>query len=71
MFFAVLVFPPNGHKCSSNGTKVPNGRAKLLTIGFEVDDSGRITEQLILWHVACDKGLSVKNGKLEDEGKNE
>ena len=39
MFFAVLVFPPDGHKCSSNGPKVPNGGGKLLTPESQVDSS--------------------------------
>ena len=71
MFFAVLVFPPDGHKCSSNGPKVPNGEEKLLTTEFQVDGTGRIRGQLILWHVACDNGLNFENGKLESEREDE
>ena len=74
MFFAVLVFPPDGHKCSSNGPKgpkVPNGEEKLLTTKFQVDGSGRIRGQLILWHVACDNGLTIENAILEGEGEDE
>ena len=52
-------------------TESAKRRGKLLATEFQVDDSGRTRGQLILWHVSCDNGLNVENGKLESGGEGE